>query len=179
MSEVAPILVFAVGNESRGDDALGPLLLRELQAWVEQTGRTDQIELIEEFQLQVEHTLDMLDRELVLFIDAATNLPGPFRFSRAYPKPFDSHTSHAVAPEALLGIHQQVHGQTAPPAYILAVKGESFELGAELSTMATENMKCACNFVKDRVLTNPHKIAWHDVLKNFPENEKLEAEVAR
>ena len=27
---VAPLLVFAIGNESRGDDALAPLLLRQL-----------------------------------------------------------------------------------------------------------------------------------------------------
>ncbi len=28
---VAPLLVIAIGNESRGDDALAPLLVRQLQ----------------------------------------------------------------------------------------------------------------------------------------------------
>lgn len=159
MSGIPPVLVFAVGNESRGDDALGPLLLRELQTRVEQTGRTGQIELIEEFQLQVENTLDMLDRELVLFVDAATGLHAPFHFSRAIPKPFDSHTSHAVAPDALLGIFQQVHNRNAPPAYILAVNGESFELGAGLSPPAIQHLEKASEFAC-RLMENPTDLAW-------------------
>ena len=81
--QVAPILVFAVGNESRGDDALGPLLLRELQAWLTETGLADDFELLEEFQLQVEHAMDMKDRRLVLFIDAGLDTPAPYSFYRA------------------------------------------------------------------------------------------------
>jgi hypothetical protein len=41
----APILVFAVGNESRGDDALAPLLLRDLAGSAEAAGQVDLIEL--------------------------------------------------------------------------------------------------------------------------------------
>ena len=66
----APVLVFAVGNESRGDDALGPQLLRALEAWLRVGDETDQFELLEEFQLQIEHAMDMQNRQLVLFIDA-------------------------------------------------------------------------------------------------------------
>jgi hypothetical protein len=57
----APLLVFAIGNDSRGDDALGPLLLRGLQA----EGNT-QAELIEDYQLQVEHVTDLHGRSAVL-----------------------------------------------------------------------------------------------------------------
>ena len=39
---VAPLLVIAVGNESRGDDTLAPLLVRQLQV----DGVTDQVEII-------------------------------------------------------------------------------------------------------------------------------------
>ncbi len=67
---VAPTLIFAVGNESRGDDALGPLLLRQLESWLAAEDHAEQFELLEEFQLQVEHAMDMKDRKLVLFIDA-------------------------------------------------------------------------------------------------------------
>ena len=51
----APVLIFAVGNESRGDDALGPLLLRELDAWLTASKSSEQFELLEDFQLQIEH----------------------------------------------------------------------------------------------------------------------------
>ena len=65
-----PLLLLAVGNESRGDDALGPLLARRVQAWLASTGMDSQVEVIEEFQLQIEHTLDIKDRQLLLFVDA-------------------------------------------------------------------------------------------------------------
>jgi hypothetical protein len=31
---VAPVLIFAIGNESRGDDALAPLLARKLHSYL-------------------------------------------------------------------------------------------------------------------------------------------------
>ena len=69
----APVLVLAVGNPSRGDDAFGPLLAQRLQTWLAaQTGEVQQaIELITDQQLVVEHALDLQGRERVLFIDAA------------------------------------------------------------------------------------------------------------
>ena len=50
---VAPVLIFAVGNESRGDDGLGPLLLRELQAYLHANGDAHGFELLEEFQREL------------------------------------------------------------------------------------------------------------------------------
>src|SRR5512139_1450227 len=104
-----PILLLAIGNESRGDDALGPLLARRLDDWLGTTGLREQVELIEEFQLQIEHTLDMVERELVLFIDAGhEGVPAPFSFYEARARRLEGHTTHAVAPETLLGIYPVV-----------------------------------------------------------------------
>ena len=47
----APVVVFAVGNPSRGDDAIGPELCGRLEKWLKNEGLADQIELIEDFQL--------------------------------------------------------------------------------------------------------------------------------
>ncbi|MCX7628307.1 MAG: hydrogenase maturation protease [Methylophilaceae bacterium] len=156
------MLVLAVGNESRGDDALGPLLAREIVAW-----NDPRVEVIEAFQLQIEHTLDIQARELVLFIDAASGLDTPYRFSRAIPKPFDSHTSHAVAPEALLGIHRHVHHREPPPAYLLAVSGKHFELGAGLSDWAAHSLRCSVEFVR-RLLEQPTAAAWQIIAQQLP-----------
>jgi hypothetical protein len=55
---VAPLLVLAVGNPSRGDDALGPALLDALAALAAQgADRLGDIELLSDFQLQIEHAL--------------------------------------------------------------------------------------------------------------------------
>ena len=50
-----PILIFGYGNLSRGDDALGPLLLE----YIEDHCDLSTIELLVDFQLQIEHALDI------------------------------------------------------------------------------------------------------------------------
>lgn len=159
MSAVVPVLLLAIGNESRGDDALGPLLLRRLGQWLEDKGLTDEVELIEEFQLQIEHTLDLKGRELVLFIDAGKDTPAPYAFYRAAIKRLDGHTTHAVAPETLLGVYAMVHDAAPPPAFILCVAGSAFELGEPLSAGAELNLQQTCDFAC-RLLERPLLEAW-------------------
>lgn len=138
------MLVVAVGNPSRGDDALGPLLVERLRAaGVEDGGR---VELLSDFQLQVEHALDLAGRRAVLFVDAA--LPGhaghegvllqPLQPDEAIPP-----ASHALRPGAVLRVFRDVQGAEPPPAWVLAVEGESFELGAGLSPRAGAHLESA------------------------------------
>jgi hydrogenase maturation protease len=141
----APLLVFAIGNESRGDDALAPLLVRQLQA----DGVTDQIEVIEDFQLQVEHVTDLCGRSAVLFIDADMSCDAPFQFSEITAAQDNSYTSHAMTPFALLHTYRQVYGIDAPASHLLRVRGYGFELGESLSKEATENLKQAMEKVRD------------------------------
>lgn len=139
-------LIFAVGNESRGDDALGPLLLRAV-ADSNEAG-LEAFELLEDFQLQVEHILDMENRRQVLFIDAGQGTPAPYRCYRATPQQGMGHTTHALLPETLLAVYEQVLGRPAPPAYVLCVRGERFELGEGLSSPAQSHYTAALGFVR-------------------------------
>ncbi len=134
----APLLVFAIGNESRGDDALGPLLLRRLQA-----EGIQQAELIEDFQLQVEHVTDLVGRDAVLFVDADVSCAAPFHFSSITAEHDHSYTSHAMTPSALLHTYRQVYGTDAPQSFLLRIRGYGFELGANPSTGASANLSCA------------------------------------
>jgi hydrogenase maturation protease len=160
LSEIAPVLLLAIGNESRGDDALGPLLLRRLGEIIEDN--RSEFELIEEFQLQVENTLDIKGRRLVLFIDAGDKTPAPFSFYPAPIKCLDGHLTHALSPEALLGIYARVHGESPPPAFVLCVSGMSFELGEPLSTEAEENLERAIAFSR-QLMARPSGQAWQDI----------------
>lgn len=146
---VPPILLFAIGNESRGDDAIAPLLLRRLAAWLEAENIAERFELLEDFQLQVEHATDMVGRELVLFIDAGMDTPAPYSFYRA--KGNDSRTlfNHAITPEAVLSTYQQVYQQAPPPAFVLCIRGEKFELGEQPSPEAERRMELAMGFLKE------------------------------
>lgn len=149
----APVAIFFVGNPSRGDDAIGPELCGQLAKYLENAALenavlenadfADQFELIEDFQLQIEHALDLLGRRLVLFVDAGERTPAPFIFGPIQPSTAVAHTTHALAPEAVLQVFLQTEGKAPPPAFVLCVSGAEFELGAPLSTAATQHMAAA------------------------------------
>lgn len=147
----APILVLAVGNPSRGDDAFGPLLAQQLQTWLAaQTGEVQQaIELITDQQLVVEHALDLQGREQVLFVDAAARHDAPVALQAVAPardadqsrqQPLQRGkpgapmvNSHSSTPGDLLALYQSLLNQPPPRADLLTLKGHGFELGAPLS----------------------------------------------
>jgi hydrogenase maturation protease len=139
----APLLIFGYGNPSRGDDALGPLLLGRLEAL-----NLSHVELLTDFQLQVEHALDLQDRHKVLFIDASVSCTAPYAFSRLQPKKDASYSSHIMSPVAVLHAYQDMYG-TPPSAYLLEVRGERFELGEPLSLEASRNSDAAFSLLKE------------------------------
>ena len=138
-----PVLVFAIGNESRGDDALGPLLLRRLQS-----EGFAQTEFIEDFQLQVEHVTDLAGRDAVLFIDADVSCEAPFHFSKIDAAHDNSYSSHAMSPCALLHAYRQFHGVDAPPTFLLRIRGYGFELGEAMSAEATANLEHSAGMIR-------------------------------
>lgn len=142
---VAPILIFAIGNESRGDDALAPLLLRSLSGKYP----AGQVETLEDYQLQIEHVIDLAGRERVLFVDADVSCDAPFHFSGISAAHDNSYTSHAMTPFALLHAYRQVYGKHAPEAFLLRVRGHGFELGDPLSDKAAANLEAATAHVRE------------------------------
>lgn len=129
MSRVAPLLVFGWGNPSRGDDALGPLLVEQLASHVQAHWPTGRLECLTDFQLQVEHALDLVSRERVLFVDAAIGLQTPFAVSTVLPAPVAGFTTHALAPEALLQVYRDLERSEPPSCTLLAIRAQRFELG--------------------------------------------------
>ncbi|MDS4020848.1 MAG: hydrogenase maturation protease [Candidatus Competibacter sp.] len=153
------MLILAVGNPSRGDDALGPLFLERLTAAREQRGGWDDVELLADFQLQIEHAVDLESRALVLFVDASVSGPAPFEFARLQPARDASYTSHALSPAAVLHVYQQINHAPPPPAFQLAIRGERFELGEPLSAVAEVNLAAALEFT-DRLLARRDVAEW-------------------
>ena len=106
------LVVFGWGNDARGDDGLGPLLLARVAraAWADVT-------TVEDFQLQIEHALDLDGAEAALFLDAGKDTPAPFSFAEIGPERDESHTTHALAPEAVLDVYARSLGRPPPPAF--------------------------------------------------------------
>jgi len=135
---VAPVLVLAIGNPSRGDDALGPLAAQRVAALM-----LPGVEVLTDFQLQVEHALDMLGRSQVVFIDAAASGSAPFELRPLSPAADARHTSHSLSPAAVLDAYRRLTGEEPPPSRLLAIRGHGFELGAPLGDAAAANLLAA------------------------------------
>ncbi len=143
----APILVFGWGNPSRGDDALGPLFVERVEAL-----NLPGIECLTDFQLQVEHALDLLGRHRVLFVDAsvdANDPSAPYRHRRLIPARDASFSTHALTPESVLQVYVDLHDDAPPPCDLLAIRGEHFELGEPLSPVAATHLEAALAWLTD------------------------------
>jgi hydrogenase maturation protease len=156
-----PVLLFGYGNLSRGDDALGPLLLE----YVENHCDLDRIEILSDFQLQIEHALDLENRELVLFVDASVSCVSAFDFAMLEPARDKSYTTHAMSPAAVLDVYQSIKKQTPPPCFLLSIKGEKFELGEGLSANAQDHLELACQFA-GQLLVNLDNAIWRQHADN-------------
>lgn len=140
----APLLLFGYGNVARGDDGLGPLLIEALEPQLD----ARQVSCLTDFQLQIEHMLDMQQRQVVVFIDAAVDCPQAFALSRLQPVHDNSYTSHAMTPAALLLAYQTTLKSPPPPCFLLRIQGQSFALGDGLSPLAASHLQHALAFVK-------------------------------
>ena len=140
----APILVFAWGNPSRGDDALGPQLV-EAVAQLALPG----VECLTDFQLQVEHALDLKGRQRVLFVDASMNAAPPFQVTPVKPARDASFTSHAMSPAAVLQAYRDVEGEDPPPTWQLAIRGDAWELGEAPTAVALDHLAAALAWIRD------------------------------
>lgn len=170
------VLIIAVGNESRGDDGLGPYVVEKLAQELNLSTSCYplRVEIRVDFQLQIEFALDMKDRDMVLFIDARTaggelegeNLTSSqggrqgVRLSEVRPLRDASHSTHALSPQAVLNVFEQIEGEgTAPPSFVMSIAGQCFDLGTSLSPFALHQADNAMRDLRD-LLTHPDPVVW-------------------
>lgn len=154
-----PVLIFTWGNPSRGDDALGTqvydLLVKD---------EADGVEVLTDFQLQIEHAVDLEKRACVLFVDASVSASAPFEFSTLEAAEDDSYTTHAMSPASLLSVYEKVNRQSSPPCYLLSIKGYQFDLGLPLSDKAASNLGSAIAFIRQLMDTDCNE--WRKLAKH-------------
>lgn len=136
MNEGDRLLVIGYGNPARGDDALGPLLAARVEA-LELPGVTVE----DPMQLNLEDAATVAGHDAVLFIDA-TRAAEAVTFEPLEPGGTVAFTSHTLAPGAVLALARD-HFDATPAAWLLAVRGEDFELGAPLSPEGAANLEAA------------------------------------
>ena len=143
---VAPLLVFGWGNLSRGDDALGPLCIERLRVLAAPAAAVD---YLDDYQLQIEHALDLVGRRRVLFVDASLSCRAPFELTQLQAAPDISFTTHALSPQALMQVFCDLRGEAPPSCTLLAIRGERFELGTPPSPAALAHLAAALAWATD------------------------------
>ncbi|MDP2869148.1 hydrogenase maturation protease [Methyloversatilis sp.] len=136
----APLLVLGWGNPSRGDDALGPMLVDALAAYAGRALPAGAVDCLSDYQLQIEHALDLVGRERVLFVDAAVGLDAAFAVSAVQPQRERQITSHALSPPALLQVFVDLQGCAPPECSLLALRGRRWALGEVPDAAACEDL---------------------------------------
>lgn len=134
------MLLLAVGNPSRGDDALGPAFAERIGAALADDVLDGTLEILTDFQLQVEHALDLVGRREVVFVDASMKARAPFDFRPVQAAADPSFTTHALSPQAVLEAFRRVEPGAPPACSLLAIQAEAFELGEALSPGARANL---------------------------------------
>ena len=124
----APLLVFGWGNASRGDDALGPLFVQQLGVLAGSSVGIH-VDFLEDYQLQIEHALDLTGRERVLFVDASLNCAAPFEVTKLHAARDESFTTHSLSAQSVMQVYRDLSGIEPPPCVLLAIRGAGFELG--------------------------------------------------
>jgi hydrogenase maturation protease len=139
----APLLVLGWGNPSRGDDALGPMLVDALAAYAGRALPAGTVDCLSDYPLQIEHALDLVGRERVLFVDAARGLDAACQMRRVEPQRERQITSHALSPEALLQVFVDLQRRAPPVCDVLAIRGRRWELGEQPDAQAVADLEQA------------------------------------
>jgi hydrogenase maturation protease len=153
-NDIAPILIFTYGNPSRGDDGLGPAMFELLEKNKQACNDLDKVDLLTDYQLQIEHALDLAHRECVVFIDASVSAQAPYEFHQLQPERDDSYTTHAMSPVSVLDVYQQINQCKPPPSYMLMIRGYEFGLGQTLTGQARLNLQQGYDFIKQLLVTD-------------------------
>jgi hydrogenase maturation protease len=134
------ILLIAIGNYGRSDDALGWRFADSMQSF------SDCMDITYRYQLQIEDADLASQYQTVIFVDAHRGeLPAGYSFSQVLPMNNHTFTTHALLPETILWLANELYDAT-PNGYVLGIEGMEWELHNGLSTRASHNLSHALEF---------------------------------
>jgi len=142
------LLLIGYGNAGRGDDGLGPAFAERISSANLKNCTVDI-----DYQLTVEHALQVSDAETVVFVDAVIGSATPFCFEPVQADNTADLASHSLLPEAVLTLADMLYDK-APKAFVLGITGESFgEVAEGLSDAAHKNLDLAEAFFLEWLAT--------------------------
>lgn len=145
-TEIRPVfgpdtLIFGIGNCSRSDDGIGWAFLDRIVQEPDFQGRAEY-----RYQLGVEDAALIARYGQVVFIDSYKGpLDGGFAWQACEASGDFEFTSHVLPPRAVMHYSRDLYGKH-PPADILMISGECWDLQSGLSESARENLEKAIDY---------------------------------
>lgn len=136
------VLVVGIGNPGRQDDGLGPLIVDQVER---EFGSKLTAEV--DYQLSIEHAEALSKHDRVLFVDADTKAPEPFRARRLAPSADIAFTSHLMAPESVLALCEEAF-QSVPETVLVGVRGYEYGISEGLTPGAASNSDKALDYIR-------------------------------
>ena len=139
-------ILIGIGNCGRGDDGLGWAFLERVQEKFEFPGQLEY-----RYQLQVEDAELISRADRVVFIDSYKGaLPGGFLWQPCKASANVDFTSHILSAGTVLCLCADLYGKN-PPADLLMIQGESWELRNGISPGAQVNLEQALAYFEQKV----------------------------
>lgn len=151
---VVPVLVVGCGNLLRGDDAVGPLLVRHL--W--ERGVPDGVELVDGGTAGLDVAFKMRGRRKVVIVDAARTGAEPGTLYRLPGEelenlpPVDGINQHAFRWDHALAVGRWLLKDAYPPQVVVfLIEAANLEPGADLTPAVAAGLERAIECVLEAV----------------------------
>ena len=138
-------LLIGIGNDGRGDDALGWL-------FADQFADSPDLDVVYRYQLQVEDAELFSHYKNVIVVDATMlDLENGFEFRPCKPVASLHFSTHKIDPATIAWLANAIY-EVIPAAYILAIQGYRWKLQQGLSKAAAQNLDKALTFFRQQIL---------------------------
>jgi hydrogenase maturation protease len=135
-------LLIGYGNECCGDDALGPTVVRLIDAM----GLPD-VNVLAVHQLMPELADLLASAGQAIFVDATrVPQPSPIVIQRLQASSETAILTHSCHPSALLALAQLLYGHS-PPGWLVTIEGRQFNPGDAVSAQARRHADSAAQMI--------------------------------
>ncbi len=142
------ILIYGYGNIGRQDDGLGVYFAEAMEKWACEK-EIKNIFFDTNYQLNIEDSLIIADKDIVLFADAST-VGSDFNIKKLVgTETVSSFSTHKINPESLVYICEKLYNKS-PASYLITITGCEWDIGQEMSAAAKTNLICALSFFQKK-----------------------------
>lgn len=148
------MILLAIGNASRGDDALGWAFADAIEALGTFPGTIEY-----RYQLQVEDADLIREFDEVYFVDATKEeLSDGFAIRPCPPDPQFSFSTHAITPGSIMALVHELYPDQIPMAQCVIMSGYQWELDQPMSSASRQHLHDALGSfeLKSKVKTLSH-----------------------